>query len=354
MSASVAEAPRTSWRADRATILTFRYAFGSTLALAIALGIDWQLSYLAPVLALSFLGSPAPRPDLKAVVGFLGIVTVASLVGVAFSALVLPYPMAAMLLVWLALFLLFYWNLRGGHPLLITMLLISVTVIPVVGLMSMRIAMAVAQGLVVAAAAALYVVFIAHTVIPDRPSPGTQAQSAGSEQALPGPHEAAARATLNTLALFPLVAVFFVFQLTSVLILVFAILLSMQPDMTKGFAAGKALVVGNVMGGLAAIAMYELLVMVPQFGFLILLTLFASLWFGRRLFGGGKAAPLFGMAFSTLILVIGSTTSSYGDAGAKAWTRVVQIILAVLYLVLAFGALTYFRGKKTESSHATA
>jgi len=354
MSASVAEAPRAFGWTDPATIRTFRYAFGSTLALALALGIDWQLSYLAPVLALSFLGSPAPRPDLKTVVGFLGIVTVASLLGVAFSALVLPYPMAAMLLVWLALFLLFYWNLRGGHPLLITMLLLSVTVIPVVGLMSMRLALAVAQGLVVAAAVALFVVFIAHTAIPDRPGPGEQAASAGSKPAPSSPHEAAARATLNTVGLFPLVAAFFFFQLSSVLILVFAILLSMQPDMSKGFAAGKALVIGNVMGGLAAIAMYELLVMVPQFGFLILLTLFAGLWFGRRLFGGGRAAPLFGMAFSTLILVIGSTTSSYGDAGAKAWTRVLQITLAVLYLVLAFGTLIYLRGTRTESSNATA
>ena len=211
-----------------------------------------------------------------------------------------------------------------------------------------------AQGLVVAAAAALLVVFIAHTLIPDRPGSADPAASTGSEQEIPNPREAAARAALNTVALFPLVAAFFLLQLSSVLILVFAILLSMQPDVSKGFAAGKALIVGNVFGGLAAIAMYELLVMVPQFGFLILLTLFAGLWFGRRLFGGGKAAPLFGMAFSTLILVIGSTTSFYGDAGGKAWTRVVQITLAVLYLVLAFGTLIHLRGTRTEASNATA
>ncbi len=157
---------------------------------------------------------------------------------------------------------------------------------------------------------------------------------------------------MSTVVVFPVVLLYFVFGLTSVLILVFIALLSMQPDFSAGFKAGKALIVGNVMGGIAAIFMYELLVMVPQFGFLLILTLLFGLAFGGRLFSGAPAAPLFGMAYSTLLLVIGSTTSMFGDANAKAWTRVLQITIAVVYLVAAFGIMTRLR-RRPETSNAT-
>ena len=131
---------------------------------------------------------------------------------------------------------------------------------------------------------------------------------------------------------FPVVAMYLIFGLTSVLIVVFIALLSMQPSISTGTKAGKALIAANVMGGFAAIVMYEVLVMMPQFGFLLILICLCGLFFGCRLFSGAPTAPLFGMAFSTLLLVIGSTTSMFGDADAKAWTRVIQITTAVVYL----------------------
>ena len=79
--------------------------------------------------------------------------------------------------------------------------------------------------------------------------------------------------------------------------------------------------------------------MVPEFGFLILVTLGAGLLFGGRLFSGKPTAPLYGMGFSTLLLVIGSTTASTGEADVKVYTRVIQVMVAVFYVVAAFGLL---------------
>lgn len=359
-SGSVALRLPVSWRTDIRVIRTLRYAIGSTLAVALALGIDWRLSYLTPVLALSFLGPPAPRPTAKIAVGFVGIVGVASGVGVAVSALLLPYPEVFLLLEGLMLFLLFYAGARGVQPLLVAMLLIALTVIPVMGLLAMKLAVAVAKGLVLGAIGAIFVVWLAHLLLPDPSSrglasaPGDSSKGSEAESKPPAPsrQEAAAVAGLNTLVVFPVVFLYFVLGLTSVLILVFIALLSMQPDFKAGVKAGKALIVGNLMGGLAAIVTYELLVMVPQFGFLLLLTLIAGLYFGGKLFSGAPAAPLFGMAFSTMLLVIGSTTSMYGEAGAKAWERVIQITIAVVYLVVAFGLIQRLR-RETEASDAT-
>ncbi len=61
------------------------------------------------------------------------------------------------------------------------------------------------------------------------------------------------------------------------------------------------------------------------------------------MFSGKKAAPLYGMAFSTLLLIIGSTTTSTSsDAEGKVYTRVLQIMVAVVYVVTAFGVLDRF------------
>jgi hypothetical protein len=318
------------------------------------MGIDWQLSFLTPILALSFLGSPAPRPAPKAIVTFIGVVAAAGFVGVLVSATLLTYPIVFLLVEGLLLFLLFYHGARGAPALLITWLMIALTVIPVMALQSMVLAIALAKGLVVGAAGALAIVWLAHVLIPDPPSGevGAAAAAGGAKPAPPSPQQCVTRAWLNTAVVFPVVAFYLFTGLTSVLILVMIALLSMQPDVSKGYKAGVALITGNLMGGIAAIVTYELLVMVPEYMYLILLTLLASLFFGGRLFSGTPKAPLFGMAFSTLLLVVLSTTSSFGEADAKAWTRVVQITIAVVYLVVAFGTIRSLR-RKPETTHAT-
>ncbi len=58
-------------------------------------------------------------------------------------------------------------------------------------------------------------------------------------------------------------------------------------------------------------------------------------------------ASVYGMAFSTLLLIIGSVTGSDGDgAGGKVWSRVFQIMVAVVYAVSAFGLIAKLRSAK--------
>ena len=130
--------------------------------------------------------------------------------------------------------------------------------------------------------------------------------------------------------------------LTFAALLVFVCLLSMQPAFAKDFKAGKAMILGNLIGGLSAILMFEVLTVVPQYPFMIVLTLLAGLFFGSRLLSDRKSAALYGMAFSTLLLVIGSVTTSTGDATSKVYSRIFQIMFAVVYVVSAFGFIDRF------------
>jgi hypothetical protein len=357
MSADAATLDTTATRsADRLRLIrTLRYAGGATLAVALAMGIDWQLSYLTPILALSVLGPPARKPSARNLAAIVGIVAVAALVGVVISAALLSYPVVFLLVEGLILFLLFYHNARGAPSIVITFLMIAVTVIPILALQSMVLAVTVAQGLVAGAAVAVVVVWLTYALIPD-PLVGEQESAAGQgapgRATVPSREACIARAGTSTIVVFPVVALYLHTGMTSVLVLVFIALLSMQPDVSAGSKAGKALIVGNMMGGVSAIVMFELLVTVPEFVFLLLLTLLAGLWFGSRLFSSAPTAPLFGMAFSTTLLVVLSATSSFGEADAKAWTRVVQIIIAVLFLVVAHAAVRSL-GRRSETPHAT-
>jgi len=355
MSAESAAAQSTAATTDLRLVRTVRYAVGTTLAVALAMGVDWALSYLTPMLALAFLAPPAQRPNPAVLVKFVGIVAVASIAGVVMSAALLMYPVAFLLIEGLILFLLFYRHARGAPPLLTMWLMIAVTVIPVVALQSMDITLAVARGLVVGAAVAMAVVWLAYALIPDPVAgePGASAGASGKEQPpLPSRELCISQAAVNAIVVFPVVALFLYLGLTSVLILVFVALLSMQPDLATGKKAGKALIVGNLMGGVAAILVFELLVMVPELYFLLLLTLIVGLSFGGRLFSGAPTGPLFGQAYSTMLLVVLSATSAFGEADAKAWTRVLQIIIAVVYLVAAHAAVRSLVGK-SETSNAT-
>ena len=331
------------------SLRVYRYAVGSALAMAIATAINWQLSFLAPVLALSFLGTPTPRPVLKEGVGFVAIVGAACLVGLELARHLLPYPEVYLPFVGLVLFRLFHAKESGASALLITWMIIALLVIPLLAMQSMAIAALVARGILFGAAVTLGVVWLTYGIFPD--PPGLHTGATAVKPAGPAPTSARQRlrnATLSTAVVWPLLVLFYLFQWSgALLVLVFVALLAMQPAFAKNFKVGGAMVIGNAIGGAAAIVLYELLTMVPLYGFLVLLTLLAALVFGRQVFSGRKTAALYGMAFSTLVLILGSVTTSTGNASAEVYSRVVQVMVAVVYVVVAFGVLDHlFRSKE--------
>ncbi len=328
--------------------MTLRYAVGATIAMAIALGAGWPLSFLTPVLSLGFLAAPA-RLELKAGIGFVSVVAAACLAGLILVEFLLPYPLVYLPFIGLCLFRLFYAKADGVSPLVVMWLLIAILVLPLVGMQMPEIAFFVAAGLVFGAAMMVLLVWLTWAMFPD-PSVPVAGPAVPAAPAVRPPTNAVKlrNALLSVTVVFPAVAVFYTMQWTGgILILVFIAILSMQPGVAGNLKMGVALITGNVLGGIASIMFYETLVMVPSFPFMILLTLLCGLTFGRQLFSGKKNGPLFGMAFSTVLLIIGSTTSSNDDAGNAVIVRVLQMMIAVIYVVVAFGLLEHlFRRRK--------
>jgi hypothetical protein len=332
---------------DLRTVRVLRYAAGITLALGVALAVDWPLSYLSAVLALSFLATPDPCPTLRQGVAFVSVTAMASLFGFALARWLLPYPLVFLPLVALALFRLFYAKAGGISPLLVMWMLVGVLLIPLVALLSPELAGRVTVLVPTGAAAALLYVWITYLFFPDPPGVVVTRKPAPPA---PSPEERLRNAATTTLVVLPVFILFYTLELAgSILILIFVALLSSQPGFAKNFRGGMALLLGNALGGGVAVILYELLVLMPEFGFLLLLVFLGGLVFGARVFSGKPSGPLYAMAFSTVVLILGSTTSGNAEAGGKVVTRIVQILVAVVYVVTAFGVLERFRGRKVPS-----
>lgn len=323
-------------RADPRQAAVLRYAVGVTIATAVALGVAWPLSYLTPVLTAVLLAPPGRPVPLKVGVGFVLTVAVACLFALIFSAALLPYPVAYTLLIGWLLAVMFYAQGAGAPPILILWLLIAMMVIPVVMLESADLAGFIAGQLVFGAAAAIVFVWLAHGLVPGPPDARAPATPPAAETEPPSTMDDVRDAATSTLVVFPIVMLFTVFQLTEqLLVLIFIALLGQQIRAGAGARAGYAMIVANVAGGIVSIVFYNLLVAVPWFPFLLVLTLLCGLLFGSLLFSEHRYAKLAGSAFTTVLLIIGSTTTSTSEAGGKVLTRVLQIIAAVLYVVVA-------------------
>ena len=324
-----------------------RYAVGATLCMGVALGLGYPLAFLTPVLALGFLAAPAPL-GLRAGLGLLTTIGGACLVGLALVRFLLPYPLIYIPFMGLLLFRIYYAKASGASPLLVIWLLIALMALPLVAMETSQAAAGVAIGILFGAIMTVLLVWLIWTLLPDPPATAVTG-TASPAPAAPAPSAAEKfrNAALSAAIVFPLMTLFTILeQSDSVLILIFVAILSLQPGVVGSLERGKALILGNALGGVVAIIFYEFLVMVPLFPFMLMLTLLCGLVFGAQLFSGRKSGPLFGSGFSTVLLIIASTTGSSGEADAKVITRVLQIMTAVIYVVVAGGLLERLTRRK--------
>ena len=339
-----APAAATSGRAHDSALLdvrsaqTLRYAFGVTVSASLAFSIAWPLYFLTPVLTAVFLAKPLPAPSVRNIaVNFVHTLTAFAL-GVSFTLLLLPYPLLYTVALGLALFHIYYLANRGGPFWLVLVSLIAVLLLPMVGMTHDALASGVAYFFVFSCALALVVVFLAHRLIPDPAgsAPNPSPRSALSEYSAP----AANRALKSTLVILPLAVLFVAGSLSGqVLVLVFAAIFSLSPDIVKGRAAGRASFISTLVGGAAALVFYVLIVALPELHFFVALMLLATLLFGAGIFAGRAFSPYLSSAATAMIILVGSAMGEDVDIADEFAVRVLLIVLATLYVVAALAVL---------------
>ena len=316
-----------------------RYVLGITFILFISSILDYPLSYLTTVLALGYIAPGAKPVTIKQGATFIIILVVINLITYVFSSFFKDYPLVFMPLLCLGILWLYYTN---KIPTMVKLFaVISLLVIPLLSLEPQGVSGFVAVNLIMNAFMAVLLTKLVFLVFPWSEADEAFVKSKNIVDSDEMSRFFYARNIL--IILLPVILLFFILKLSGgLLILIFIAILSMSPALANA-KVGAVLIVANILGGIMAIVAYKLLVVVPLLVFMLLLTLSVGFIFGSKLFSKSKLAPIFGTGFSTFLLILGSVTSSDSEAGSEVWTRVVQISIAVLYVVIAFRIIDHFK-----------
>jgi hypothetical protein len=304
--------------ADPGAVRALRFALGVTIAVALAYGIEWPLSFLLPVLTAVILGLPLPMPSLAAGLRNMLYTLAAFGIGLAFSLFFLRYPLVYLLVLGLVLFHLYYYLNRGGSFWLTLMSMLAILMLPMLANTHEGLASGLALGFVGTSWLTMLMIWLAHLLVPD-PAAARMPKPPGFQAGYSKP--AAQLALKSTLVIWPLASLFIVFDLMDyLLVMIFSALFILKPELSKGKEAG-------------------LNSLVPEFHFYIVLTLFTALVFGINIFSAKPSARYFGSAFVALLILVNGSMGEGAEFTQLFAQRIALIVLAVLYIVAVLKVL---------------
>ncbi|MEF1340441.1 DUF2955 domain-containing protein, partial [Vibrio rotiferianus] len=217
------------------------------------------------------------------------------------------------------------WNLFA------TILLIAVLMLPFMAINNPAISLVLASGLAISGAVSVAIFALVHIYLPEPDSEfaGYAQPPIGKEQRW----HASFRAMLIS---FPVVCFFFVFQISEALLtMMFVALLSLMITSEKSVKLSAFLIISNGIGGILAISAFSILAIVPNIFFYTAFIALLAVLIGKKIYTAPEKAPIFATAFSTLLVLIGSTLMSSGDIDSNTFIRIFQLVLVGTYMILA-------------------
>lgn len=322
-------------------IRALRYAVGVTIATALAFGIAWPLSFLFPVLSAVFLALPLPKLTLQQGIRNMRDTLFAFGVGYIFTMFILPHTVIYIPLLALALFHTYYYLNRGGSFWLVLMLLINLLLMPMLAGVHEGLAIGVVSGLVGSSWLTICLLWLSHYIVPDAPGGPVMPKPPGYQPGYSAP--AAEFALKSAVVALPIAILFIANNWTSqILVMVFAAIFTLSPNLDKGKEAGSNSIKSTLIGGGVAFFVYWLLVAVPEYHFLVVLVFLASLGFGRAINSARPIAKYLPSAMVAMIILVNSSFgegASFTDVFVK---RILFISLAAIYVVTALRVLDAF------------
>jgi len=316
-------------RLDQKYIPVFRFALGVTLIMAFTTAFGGQLAYIIPVLSISFL-APPKKLSIKQGVIFVVIVAFSTIAGYLFTGFFYDFtwvfiPLVAIILLWI------YYTTALPVPLKLFLLIsLLATPVPKPGMDTTVWARAIAITLTTGAIFSVLVIWIVYALFPDHEVP---AKAAAKPKSIVKSSDERFRQAFETfLITFPVFMVFVVFQGgNGLLVLIYIVILSMMSGISH--AAGKVKIYGNLLGGVVILLFYQLIATVPFLLFFLLLYLGTALFFASHIFSGDRTSSVYKTAFSSLTLIIGQVSLGTATAGGEIWSRIIQVMIAVFYVI---------------------
>lgn len=307
-----------------------RFTMGVGLAVFLAAWINWQLAFVAPVFTAKFL---VDKPNLhRETIYELLLALIATMgLGLLLSGGITQYPIVLLIAVGLMMAWGYYLFTDPKWNLFATILLIAVLMLPFMAINNPAISVVLASGLAISGAVSVAIFALVHIYLPEPDSEfaGYAAPPIGKEQRW----RASFRAMLIS---FPVVCFFFVFQISEALLtMMFVALLSLMITSEKSVKLSAFLIISNGIGGILAILAFSILAIVPSIFFYTAFIALLAVVIGKKIYTVPEKAPIFATAFSTLLVLIGSTLMSSGDIDSNTFIRIFQLVLVGTYMILA-------------------
>lgn len=268
-------------------------------------------------------------------------------VGYFFTMFILPHTVIYIPLLALALFHTYYHLNRGGSFWLVLMLLINLLLMPMLAGVHEGLAIGVVAGLVGSSWLVICLLWLSHYIVPDAPGAPAIPKPPGYQPGYSAP--AAEFAMKSTIVALPIAIVFISNNWTSqILVMVFAAIFTLSPNLDKGKEAGTNSIKSTLIGGVVAFVVYCLLVAVPEYYFLVALMFLASLGFGSAINSARPIAKYLPSAMVAMIILVNSSLAedvSFTDVFVK---RVLLISLAAIYVVKMLRVLDAFWPKNIK------
>jgi len=329
-----------------------RLAFGTAVALWFSQVVAWDLSFIMPVLVSVLLSIPIPAPRLKQGLGFILALALPVYAALLLLPFLYDYRAVGILLLITACFWSFYYSAKGGSPVLGAFLTMGLAVLTAVGSDSIDAAIMVNKAVVINAVIAMMFVWLAHAFFPDLPLP--QNSTPRPAPSVPSREMAIWSAWRSTVIVFP-VMLFFLFYPGSagyLVVMIKVASMGQQVENDSSRAAGRSLLLSTVFGGIGAVIMWQVLSIWPSLMMYTMLIAMGGLIMGRRVFQGLAMHPQAGTwsyAFLTMIVIIApAVMDSVGGAaaGGKFWDRLIMLLAATLYSVVAVTVYDAFRPRE--------
>ena len=327
MSVSAATELTESERARQAHALAFRIAFAAAAGLTLGEVLGWDFPFLPAMLAVQLLTGGGPL-NVKQGLAFVAVMTVACAFATLLAQILVDVPLVLLLAVSLLIFLEFLLLARGHAMGAAAIFLIATAVVPLLALESMSVAYGLIHSLIAGSALAVLIIFAAYAFFPSTTpvEPG----------AFREPHEGYPIASaLANAAVLMSVVIFFMLTASPVsIVAVLTVIGILRQPASSGSGAAVGLILGNLVGGLAATAAYLLATQLPSPAFLLLVVLLVGLLFGDRIARGGDMAPIYTVGLTTFLILLGLGLSPLPqDSGSLFVVRVFDVMLAVVYAI---------------------
>lgn len=309
---------------DRAVL---RISCGTAIAALACYSLALPMPHLGCIMAWIVLCQGKPLPIKKGIVAGLGLMAT-MMGGVLIVPLLTHYPLPALLLTALLLYLLMLMWLagKGTQAMLLTT---AVTIIPIAGLIEQSLAVGIAQMMGLGIIIGTVVNRIALAVFPPQATPAPAGKAYVAPQS---PHYLALRAVLIVLPVWLLALSYPAFYIPAVMK---TVMLAQQTNTLAAKQVGRELVLSTLMGALLAVVLWFGLSLWPSLLMLVLWLALVSLWVARRMVRlvANRFTPSFwSNAWVTCLILFGPAIQD-SAAGKDVWLA--SAMRCALYVAVA-------------------